>query len=71
MFLQVVKNGHPFPGKEKKIKNCLANKIVRNIQNSQVKIMETKLENYSSNPQVAGTAAFSNWYQFSKDWPVS
>lgn len=68
-----MKNGHSFPGKKKKklTKTFLTNKNVRNIENNQVKIMETKFKNYSSNPQAAGTAAFSNWYQFPKEGHVS
>lgn len=38
MFLHIAKNGHSF--QEKKF--SLANKIVRNVQNSQVNKMETK-----------------------------
>lgn len=58
MLLQVVKNGHSFPRKKKT--TSLANKIVRNIQNSQVKVMETKFKNYSSSHKATGTAVFSN-----------
>lgn len=59
MLLQVVKNGQSFPRKKKKT-TSLANKIVRNIQNSQVKVMETKFKNYSSSHKATGTAVFSN-----------